>query len=273
MRHSVRLCSAVLSLHAIFLAAPTSAADSPPTVPVAERATPDAPYRRPLESFNPASRMPVIQVLSGDAVTILHAGRNYLVRLLGVTSTRAAATAELKAMLVDQEVYLIYESGRAYDDENRITAYVYRAEDGLLVNLDLIARGYCLASHRLGPMAGAFRASARMARAGRLGLWASGDLESSEAYSNTYHGDLTLTASREKERYEDRQARRLIAARLRSQGPKFFEPVFRGGPMDFGGMGGFGGAGFFGEGLGGGGGFPQGVPQPSRRREREDDSK
>ena len=125
-------------------------------------------------------------VIDGDTIDVLVDGREERVRLLGIDTPEtkvegqppecygpeaAAFTASLlpvgTALRLERDVV-----GR--DDYGRLLAYVYRAEDGLLVNEALLREGYAqpLTIAPNGALAERFVDAAVAAEAAGVGLWA-----------------------------------------------------------------------------------------------------
>jgi micrococcal nuclease len=85
-----------------------------------------------------------------------------------------------------KSVRLAYEpAGARVDRYGRTLAYLYRVDDGLFVNKELVARGYAHAYTKY-PFAYLedFRAAERTARERKLGLWGA-DLAPKEATAET----------------------------------------------------------------------------------------
>jgi micrococcal nuclease len=124
-------------------------------------------------------------VVDGDTVDVVVAGRHERVRLLGIDTPEVAhdgappecfgpEASELTRSLlpVGSEVRLERDVvGR--DDFGRLLAYVYRSDDGLLVNEELVARGYAevLRIEPNGLLHERFVRAARAAERAGLGLW------------------------------------------------------------------------------------------------------
>ena len=131
----------------------------------------------------PACR--VVKVVDGDTVVVLLDDRRTTVRLIGVDTpeTRhpektvqpygpeAARFAE--NLLKGESVYLDYEPGASRTNKYGHTlAYVYRAPDGLFVNLEIVRQGYGRAYMQY-PFQHMewFRFYERTAREAKKGLW------------------------------------------------------------------------------------------------------
>ena len=125
------------------------------------------------------------EVVDGDTVRLTVDGRTETVRLIGIDTPEtkhpskpvecfgpeaAAHTAEL--LPEGTRVGLIRDV-EARDRYGRLLAYIVRADDGLFVNLDLVAGGWAT-TLAIGPNtthAEEFAAAAETARAASLGLW------------------------------------------------------------------------------------------------------
>src|SRR5262249_18534213 len=127
----------------------------------------------------------------------------------------------LKGFLRDQSVYLRYEDASPGNDpplslgkQPPITpAYVYRASDGLFVNLEAISQGYGRVSTGVAfKLRQPLRAEERTARAERIGLW------DPVVRERAQEGYAKIAAEnrhyKEQEAERDRQRMRERAARL-----------------------------------------------------------
>jgi len=95
----------------------------------------------------------VIRVVDGDTVVVSLAGRSERVRFIGVDTPESvkpgtpvqcyakAASAETEHLLDGRRVSLRYDAERR-DRYGRLLAYVYRRDDGMFVNAELVQRGY-----------------------------------------------------------------------------------------------------------------------------------
>ncbi len=127
----------------------------------------------------------VVEVTDGDTVVVKVAHRTERVRLIGIDTPEATggflpvecygdeASAFTRSLLpVGTEVRLTRDA-EARDRYNRLLAYIHRADDGLFVNLEIVANGYAeaLIIEPNTTHAGAFYAVAADARGQGLGLW------------------------------------------------------------------------------------------------------
>ena len=109
--------------------------------------------RYPEEDFSADQSYRVLKVIDGDTIKIEYKGQTESVRLIGVDTPETVhpnkpveffgkeASAFTKNLLLGEDVYLRFgnEDRGKY---NRILAYVFRAPDGLFVNLEIVRQGY-----------------------------------------------------------------------------------------------------------------------------------
>jgi len=148
-----------------------SSADELAVVPPPE-AAPQAAYK-------------VAEVADDYLVTLLIDGRETPVRLLGVEPPLVAETENdpgrlpdsardfARNLLVDEFVSLEHDASLAERDaDGNLVGYLYRAPDGLLVNLELVRQGYGLAATDYAfAHAEAFAAYQEKAQADGKGIW------------------------------------------------------------------------------------------------------
>lgn len=109
----------------------------------------------PRHDFTDAPSFNVVRVLNGNTIIVLLHGEETEVRLIGVdaggvdipderTQNQVMLTTYfLQKLLNGESVYLMRDTSSTESDESgRMLAYVYRAPDGLFVNLELIRQGY-----------------------------------------------------------------------------------------------------------------------------------
>ncbi|HZO35891.1 MAG TPA: thermonuclease family protein [Solirubrobacteraceae bacterium] len=126
----------------------------------------------------------VVRVIDGDTITVRVGGRVERVRYIGVDTPESvkpdtpvqcfaeAAHAFNARLVAKRRVRLVTDAERR-DRYGRLLAYVYRDDDGLLVNAELVRRGYAQ-TLTIPPnvrFASRFRTLARRARAAGTGLW------------------------------------------------------------------------------------------------------
>ena len=107
----------------------------------------------PVEDFAGDTTYKVIRVIDGDTVKIDYRGKATNVRLIGVDTPETVhpnkpveeygkeASNFTKNLLQGESVYLRYDVERT-DAYGRLLAYLYRAPDGLFVNLEIVRQGY-----------------------------------------------------------------------------------------------------------------------------------
>lgn len=98
----------------------------------------------------------VVEVLDARSLVVQGAKGQEVVSLLGVEEIKAAGDASapvraladaLRDLTTGESVYAVdHESGARTDAQGRRACYVYRAPDGLMINLELIRQGYANAS-------------------------------------------------------------------------------------------------------------------------------
>ena len=140
----------------------------PPDVPTAEtslekassevsvavaQTMPPMPSSYPVEDFAADIAYKVVRVIDGDTVKIDYNGEATNVRLIGVDTPETVhpnkpveaygkeASNFTKNLLQGESVYLRFD-GKRRDNFGRLLAYLYRAPDGLFVNLEIVRQGY-----------------------------------------------------------------------------------------------------------------------------------
>lgn len=135
----------------------------------------------------PAGAATVTRVVDGDTIRVRLQGAEETVRLLGIDTPEthrpgtpvecfgAEATVRMTALLPKGTPVRLVRDVEARDRYGRLLAYVYRASDGMFVNLVMAREGY--ASTLTYPPnvahADAFVAAVRTARQSQRGLWRS----------------------------------------------------------------------------------------------------
>ena len=112
-----------------------------------------APKTYPIEDFTKDTAYQVIDIIDGDTIKINYQGKQTTVHLIGVDTPETVhpqkpveafgkeATYFLKNLLLKESVYLRFDVQRT-DKYGRTLAYLYRAPDGLFVNLEIVRQGY-----------------------------------------------------------------------------------------------------------------------------------
>ena len=111
------------------------------------------PVSYPVENFTGDTAYKVMRVIDGDTVRIDYNGKATNVRLIGVDTPETVhpnkpveaygkeASNFTKNLLLGESVYLRFDVDRT-DKYGRLLAYLYRAPDGLFVNLEIVRQGY-----------------------------------------------------------------------------------------------------------------------------------
>jgi len=132
-----------------------------------------------------AANATLVRVVDGDTVEVEVDGQREKVRLIGIDTPETKkpnspvecfgpeASAFTTSLLPDGTPLLLERDVEARDDYDRLLAYVYRADDGLFVNLEIVAQGYAnlLTFPPNVAHVDDFVAAARAAEAADLGLW------------------------------------------------------------------------------------------------------
>ena len=128
----------------------------------------------------------VIYVTDGDTIGVEVDGVEERVRLIGIDTPETKkpdtpvqcfgpeASAFTESLLPDGTALYLERDVEARDQYGRLLAYAYRSDDGLFVNLEIIARGYArpLTIAPNDTHADEFAGAARRAQAADMGLWA-----------------------------------------------------------------------------------------------------
>ena len=135
-------------------------------------------------SFTPNAT--VIYVTDGDTIGVEVDGVEERVRLIGIDTPETKkpdtpvqcfgpeASAFTESLLPDGTALYLERDVEARDQYGRLLAYVYRSDDGMFVNLEIISRGYArpLTIAPNDTHADEFAGAARSAQAADVGLWA-----------------------------------------------------------------------------------------------------
>lgn len=155
---------------------------------------------------------PVIQVLSGEVITIRWHRQAIPIRLLDVQAPNSAARQRLRVLLDGEAVRLDYAHSGPYDSLGRLSAYIYRTSDNLMVNEVLVRSGYAGVSSDTGHRSGRLRKLYASARADHAGLWDGGHPLESEPPTQLAIETRTSTL-----RHREQYRRELHAAALARQ--------------------------------------------------------
>jgi len=139
------------------------------------------------DGFKGKSAYPVVRVVDGDTVVLMMDGKVEKVRLIGVDTPETVkpnspvqpygpeASRFTKNLLSGESVYLEYDPDGAgkKDRFDRNLAFLYRAPDGLFVNLELVRQGYAKVYRKVNfkyrPL---FEQTEAVAEQNHRGLWA-----------------------------------------------------------------------------------------------------
>jgi len=152
-------------------------------VTVVESATDLVTVAAPATESVSAAAYKVARIAHDFTPVLMIDGQEKKVRLIGVAvpDVQGSAAAKCKEMadrffrdlLVGEFVYLAYDSNVAREDESgTVVAYLYRAPDNLLINLEVIRQGFGLAeTDYYFDQQTAFRFYESKAQADDKGLW------------------------------------------------------------------------------------------------------
>jgi endonuclease YncB( thermonuclease family) len=140
--------------------------------------TDDTPPKVPARDFTGQTACPVVRVPAANELVVRLDNQETTVRLIGTYVPQSGPDAdEARAfttrLLAGEAVYLAYEPNWPQRDrEERVWAYVYRAPDGLFVNLELVRQGYArVSSAERFEHQKLLRAYEQLAQKNRKGLW------------------------------------------------------------------------------------------------------
>lgn len=140
----------------------------------------------PVASSAPAGEATVVSVVDGDTIVVRLGDTDERVRLIGVDTPETKkpdtpvqcygpeASARTASLLPPGTRVTLVRDIEARDAYDRLLAYVYRTDDGLFVNLDLVIGGFARPL-RFEPNTAHAREiaeAADTARRGGVGLWA-----------------------------------------------------------------------------------------------------
>lgn len=150
-----------------------------------EAVEPNAPPAYPRPDFTESVAYPVAGVIDGDTVTLWIDGERVRVRMVGVDTPETVhpqrpveaygreASRFTANLLLGEAVYLQYPEGQSNTDHyGRTLAFLFRAPDGLFVNLEIVRQGYGHAETRWPHQyLDLFRHYQQTARESQRGLW------------------------------------------------------------------------------------------------------
>ena len=138
----------------------------------------------PVKDFSKATAYTVERVVDGDTVVLKIDGKSVKVRLVGVDTPETVhpnkpvqrygkeASRFLSNLLKSEKVYIEWKPDEKTDKYGRALLYLWRAPDGLFVNLEIVRQGYGHAYTRF-PFKHMelFRHYEGKAREAKRGLW------------------------------------------------------------------------------------------------------
>lgn len=156
MRDLRRLLAALwVSMAAVLVPAQPAASADAPASPTASATVPGGLPPFPAVDFSRYPLVPVRRVVDGDTLIVLFDGRERICRLVGVDTPEtvhpdrppepggAEASAFLRRMLEGEHVWAAVPPGEErYDRYGRQLVVLFRAPDGLCVNLEIVRLGY-----------------------------------------------------------------------------------------------------------------------------------
>jgi micrococcal nuclease len=104
-------------------------------------------HSQPVEDFSKDTPHQVLRIIDGDTVEIQYNDIPTRVRLIGMDTPELAqeygeeSLNFARNLLLGEAVYLRFDGNRE-DRYGRLRAYLYRAPDGLFVNLEIVRQGY-----------------------------------------------------------------------------------------------------------------------------------
>jgi endonuclease YncB( thermonuclease family) len=140
----------------------------------------DPPLKLDVGEVSRAPSFRVLKVPDGNSIVLKTGVKTARIRLLGVQAPDGMAARAydylgsrfLEELLRDQSVHLRFESVSMDVETPHAAAYIYRASDGLLVNLEMIRQGYGKTpTGTVFKLREAFLVEERKAREERCGLW------------------------------------------------------------------------------------------------------
>ena len=173
--------------------------------------------RYPVEDFSNDQAYPVLRIIDGDTVEINYDGQAVSVRLIGVDTPETVhpsqpveaygreASSFTKNLLLGESIYLRFDTENQ-DRYGRLLAYLYRAPDGLFVNLEVARQGYGHAYTQF-PFKHMelFRHYENQARTAGKGLWGDAarivELQVNERPSNTGQIEAIVYVTRTGKKY------------------------------------------------------------------------
>lgn len=173
----------------------------------------------------------VVRIVDGDTVVVLMEGKEVTVRLIGVDAPESAAADEvaqatgqeasrfLADLLQGEEVYI--ERDHTFQDKyGRELLYLYRAPEGLFVNLEIIRQGYGRTYTKFPfEYMKLFRQYEASARKAQRGLWRDAgrsamSRETSPAHAESSDARVTVYRTRTGTKYHREGCRHLSKSKI-----------------------------------------------------------
>jgi micrococcal nuclease len=118
--------------------------------------TQNLPNPESYPQFDTTNKTPcdVIRIVDSDSIEIKIDGRAEIVRLIGISVPKVGKSGGsretsgneslhfLSNLLKGERVYIEYDPEVKKDGYGRLSAYLFRAPDGLFINLELVRQGY-----------------------------------------------------------------------------------------------------------------------------------
>jgi len=200
----------------------------------------------PAKDWKGATAFKVLRTIDGDTIEVEQDGKPVKVRLIGVDTPETVhpskpveafgkeASRFTSNLLKGESVFLEFDKDKT-DKYGRMLAFVYRAPDGLFVNLEIIRQGYGHAYTKYpfdAKQMELFRHYEKAARESGRGLWASTDpidgkdTKAEKIEPKEGRGEVYLTASGTKYHTETCRfvAKSKIPCTLADAKAKRFEP-------------------------------------------------
>lgn len=137
----------------------------------------------PVEDFTQDTAYKIVRIVDGDTVIISYEGEDTSVRLIGIDTPEPnedygkEAASFIQNLLQGEFVYLRFGKEKT-DIYGRMLAYLYRAPDGLFVNLEIVRQGYGRVETRFSfDLMNLFRNYNERAQIVQKGLWTNNKIE------------------------------------------------------------------------------------------------
>ena len=148
-------------------------------IPLSDLRADDGTPAIPSKDFGTAARHTIIRVVNGDTVIVRIDGKSHRIGLFGIQAPPRSkplgreARRFLDNLLKGETAYIEYPTEQPETDKfGRRPAYLYRAPDGLFVNLELVRQGYAQVAGELAfEHKELFEHYARKAKQHKKGQW------------------------------------------------------------------------------------------------------